>query len=320
MDSRASRAVLYLRQSTYREESISLELQETACREYAQRRGYSVVGVESDPGLSGRTFNRPGVAAVMDKVDRGDADVIVLWKWSRLSRNRLDWYQAADRAQQAGGRIESATEPIDTSTSIGRLSRGMMIEIAAFESERAGDQWKEAQERRIRNGLPHDGRNRFGYVYDADAKMHRPDPATGPVLVELYERYVGGAAFSALVTWLAAQGIPPHSAQQWSIASVKRTLDTGFAAGLITYRGEKHPGAHQALIDESTWAAYLEARARRRQRPRAERSQYLLSGIVRCATCGLAMTGWTHTSRPYTYYRCERAVHTRIHFFHDMGS
>src|SRR5699024_5935988 len=149
------RAVIYKRQSTAREESISLELQETACRDYAARHGYTVVAVEADPGISGRTFARPGVQAVMAMVERGEADVILLWKWSRLSRNRLDWYQAADKAQQAGGRIESATEPIDTSTSIGRLSRGMMIEIAAFGSERAGDQWREAHERRVRTGRPH---------------------------------------------------------------------------------------------------------------------------------------------------------------------
>ena len=312
--SRPSRAVVYLRQSTFREESISLELQEEACRTYARKQGYDVVAVESDPGLSGRTFNRPGVSAVMDAVQRGVADVILLWKWSRLSRNRLDWYVAADRTQQAGGRIESATEPIDTSTSIGRLSRGMMIEIAAFESERAGDQWREAQERRVRNGLPHSGKPRFGYLYED--KAYRPDPATAPILADLYSRYIGGAAFGSLVTWLASRQVPPVLARQWSVSSVKRTLDTGFAAGIITYRGEQYPGAHEPVIDEATWAAYQQARERRRNRPRAERSQYLLSGLVRCKTCDLAMSGWTHPKAGIVYYKCDRAVSTRIHVPH----
>ena len=39
------RAVLYLRQSTYKEESISLEVQESAGREYCRQRGYVVVAV-----------------------------------------------------------------------------------------------------------------------------------------------------------------------------------------------------------------------------------------------------------------------------------
>ncbi|HEY2644565.1 MAG TPA: recombinase family protein, partial [Galbitalea sp.] len=148
------RAILYLRQSTYREESISLELQEFEGRAYAARNGYEVVGVEGDPGISGRTWNRPAVQRVMKMIDDGDADVIVLWKWSRLSRSRLDWAVAADRVESAGGRIESATEPIDATTSTGRFARGMMTEFAAFESERIGDVWRESHARRIRNGLP----------------------------------------------------------------------------------------------------------------------------------------------------------------------
>lgn len=66
----------------------------------------------------------------MEKIETRDTDVIVLWKWSRFSRRRLDWEVAADRVQVAGGRIESATEPIDTSTASGDLALGMMVSLA----------------------------------------------------------------------------------------------------------------------------------------------------------------------------------------------
>ena len=155
------RAVLYLRQSTYREESISLELQETAGRDHAARQGYVVVDVLADPGISGRTWRRPAVQAAMDMLEGGRADVIVLWRWSRLSRNRKDWALAADRADVAGGRIESATEPNDV-TAAGRFARGVMTEMAAFESERIGEQWREVQASRVARGLPRAGSCRGG--------------------------------------------------------------------------------------------------------------------------------------------------------------
>lgn len=310
------RAVIYLRQSTFREESISLELQETACRDYARRRGYQVVGIEQDPGVSGRTFTRPGVQAVMDMVTRGDVDVILLWKWSRWSRNRLDWYVAADKAQQGGGRIESATEPIDTSTSIGRLSRGMMIEIAAFESERAGDQWKEALDRRIKNGLPHDGKPRFGYVYGD--KRYEVDPVTGSVLADLYRRYVAGESFGGLAQALNAAGHATTRAPMWTQNIVKRLLDTGFGAGIIRSHGQEHPGAHEPVIDSALWAAYRQARARRSIRPRAERSQYLLSGLVRCRICDRPLSGWTHASKRLAYYKCDIGASLRVHPTHHV--
>ncbi|MGY5764937.1 recombinase family protein [Brachybacterium sp. DNPG3] len=307
--------MIYLRQSTFREESISLELQETAGREYAAQQGYTVVGMESDPGLSGRTFNRPGVAAVMDAVESGTADVIILWKWSRLSRNRLDWYLAADRAQEAGGRIESATEPIDTSTSIGRLARGMMIEIAAFESERAGDQWKEAQARRVRQGLPHDGRVRFGYVYNAEQKMYVPDPVTGPVFADLYRRFTAGETFYSLCIWLNTQGIPTATGSNiWTAGNLRQIMDREFAVGKVHYLGQVHPGAHEPLITEAEHAAYRQARKKRAAAPRSEASEYLLAGLVYCGVCGRKLTGASARGR-WFYYRCYSSRFTGKHSY-----
>lgn len=303
------RAVIYMRQSTAREESISLELQETACRDYARAHGYTVVAVEADPGISGRTFARPGVQAVMEMVGRGEADVILLWKWSRWSRNRLDWYVAADKAQQAGGRIESATEPIDTSTSIGRLARGMMIEIAAFESERAGDQWREAHERRVRQGRPHHGKNRFGYRYDVEQKLHVPDSVTAPIVRGLYQRYVDGTSIYQLVQWLNRHEIPTvehggkRGAPSWAESSLRGILDNPFPTGRFIYRGEIVEGAHEAIVPLGLWEAYQGKRRARATRPRAELSGYLLSGIVRCKACGTVLTGSKATGGN-RYYRC----------------
>jgi site-specific DNA recombinase len=304
------RAVLYLRQSTFREESISLELQETAGREYCQRQGYKVVAVEADPGISGRTWKRPAVQRVMAMIEDDAADVVVLWKWSRLSRSRRDWAVAADRAEVAGGRIESATEPIDVTTSAGRFARGVMTELAAFESERIGDGWREAHERRTRAGLPANGKPRWGYIYDADAKIHRPDPALGPVLADVYARYVAGESVYSLVRWLNAGGYRTTGSYSaagpgpWSDRSLRRVLDSGFAAGLITVRGEKAPGAHEALIDEALWQAYQVARNERRVTRSSERSQYVLSGLVRCS-CGSAMTGGQFGEGRVPKFRCK---------------
>ncbi len=60
----ASRALIYVRQSVAREDSISLELQEKACRDHARTRGYAIVDVIADPGVSGLQFSRrPGIQA-----------------------------------------------------------------------------------------------------------------------------------------------------------------------------------------------------------------------------------------------------------------
>ncbi|MCW2496063.1 MAG: hypothetical protein JWQ77_1987 [Jatrophihabitans sp.] len=280
---------------------ISPELQATAIADYCASRGYEIVETITDLDLSGRLWKRRRVEAAVQLIESGGADVLVVWKWSRVARNRLDWAIAVDRVEAAHGRLESATEPVDATTSTGRLARGMLAEFAAFESDRIGDVWREVHARRTKRGLPANGKARFGYR-NIDG-VHEPDPDTGPVLAELYRRYVAGESMASLVVWLNGEGIRTvagYSARgggPWSPTSLRVMLDNGFAAGYITVRGERQAGAHAPLIDAQTWEAYQAARIRRRRLRRAESSQYLLSSMVWCS-CGSKMGyGYSKTSK-----------------------
>lgn len=285
------RAIIYLRQSTYREESISLDLQERACRDYAERSGYDVVAVEADPGISGRTWSkRPKVQLVMSAIEDGRADVILLWKWSRLSRSRKDWAVAADRVDVAGGRIESATEPIDTATASGRFARGVMTEYAAFQSEQIGEVWEDVRQRRLSLGLPASGRVPFGWVWSEHGKVE-PHPERAPHVVEMYRRYLAGSGYAEIAKWLNDNEIPGPLGNSWTRTRPKTVMDSPIHVGLIPYRGATYPGAHEGIIDESTWNAYLSERSRRTTRgEKQRRAGYVLSHLMRCA-CGERMSG-----------------------------
>lgn len=315
------RAVVYLRQSTYREESISLDSQEHICREHAARCGYEVVGVESDPGVSGRTWQRRGVQAAMSALEEHRADVVILWKWSRLSRNRRDWAIAADRADLAGGRIESATEPIDTNSAAGRFQRGVMVEMAAFESDRIGETWRETHEYRVRNGLPPTGGPRFGYVRDEHG-TYSPDPTTAPVLADAYRWFLAGDGFMTITRRLNELGV--HSSKgAWSTQGLTAMLDSGFAAGLLgrgTSRNGKRylpppwertyvDGLQEPIINRATWDGYVACRRGRYRKPMRTATRYTMTGLMRCGDCGGPMCGVVLGGVPS--YVCTRAIQKR---------
>ncbi|MGN7861494.1 recombinase family protein [Microbacterium sp. 22303] len=308
----APRAIIYLRQSVHRDDSISLELQEIACRDYCDRMGYTVTTVEADPGISGRTWNRPAVQRVMTAIDDRDADVIVLWKWSRLSRSRKDWALAIDRADVAGGKIESATEPIDTATASGRFARGVMTEYAAFQSEQIGEQWEEVRARRLRLGLPVSGRLPFGWAWGTgDHKgTVRPVSDLTPVIVEMYRRYLAGDGAAAIAAWLNTQGIPAPNGGRWSRVRPLTVMDSPIHAGRIPYRGETVEGQHDAIIDSATWTAYQAERARRRDAQEKPREyHHLLSGVMLCG-CGARMhgKGSVTAGKLYRGYMCSETL------------
>lgn len=288
---------------------VSPEVQRTSIEDYCRARGYqldAVVEGLDESGSRARSAWWPRLEQACAAVEAGTYDVVVVWKFSRTARHRLRWATALDRVETVGGRLESATEQVDVTTSTGRFTRGMLAELNAFEAERIGEVWSEVHARRVRNGLPPTGKPKWGYSYDRAAKIHRPDPATGPVLATLYRRYTAGESVYALVRWLNSHGHYTLAGGLWSDHTLRRVLDSGFASGQVPYKGQLHPGIHEALISEGEWQAYVDARDRRRQRGRQrERSQYLLSGLIRCARCGRPMVAGQFGDHRQPKYRCK---------------
>ena len=314
---RPGRAVAYIRVSKERDGMISPELQLASIEQHCERLGYVIVETISDLDLTGRFWKRRQVERAIGLIEAGEADVLVVWKVSRVSRNRKDWAIAVDRVEGVGGRMESATEPTDTTTSSGRFARGMLAELAAFESERIGEQWKETHDRRVRQGLPANGKPRFGYQYDRTTGF-TPDPVNGPVLREMYERYLSGQSVYALVKFLndgPARPVSGYGVSKdglWSARTIRRIMDQGFGAGFITRHGERVQGSHPPVITPAQWDEYLSRRETRRVNRRIERSPYLFSGLIRCS-CGSPMNAGLFGSAGTAKYRCKAAAEKRSH-------
>lgn len=314
---RVVRAVAYVRVSKERDGMISPELQLSAIERHCQGLGYEIVETLTDLDLSGQFWRRRQVEQAVGMIEAGAADVLVVWKLSRVARNRKDWVLAVDRVEGAGGRLESATEPMDTTTSSGRFARGMMAELAAFESERLGESWKETHERRVQQGKPANGKPRYGYQYDKENGF-TPDPVQGPILAELYTRYLAGQSVYSLVKFLndgptrPSTGYGVSSDGLWSARTVRRILDQGFGAGFITRHGERLPGIHEPVITQEQWEEYLARRETRRVKRSSERSTYLLSGLIRCS-CGSRMNAGLFGSAQQPKYRCKAAAEKQAH-------
>lgn len=322
------RAVIYVRQSTHREESISLELQETSCREHCARHGYRVVEVIADPGISGRKWDkRPGIQKVLKMANAGEVDRVIVWRWSRLARRGLYQHLAIDTVERTGAVVESSTEPFDTKTAGGQFGRDVMFASATFDSNLKGEQWREALQRRRQLGLPATGRPRFGYTRITNDGPERYEPNDdAETLRWMYEAYIGGMGFVAIARRLQEAGVRNVQGRKWHPIGVSRVLDSGFGAGLLIreeYRDDKPikkpfverewlPGAHQAVVEPWQWDEYCVARLRRaNDAPRTINPSHPLAGLVFCGDdgCGRGpMNRKPHTgTRSYTFY-CTRHV------------
>jgi DNA invertase Pin-like site-specific DNA recombinase len=300
----------YIRVSTWKEEKISPELQRDAITQWARRTGHQIIGWVEDLDVSGRHFKRK-IMRCIERVEAGEARGVAVWRYSRFGRDRTGNAVNLARLQQAGGELESATEPVDASTAIGRFQRGMILEFSAFESDRAGEQWRETHDhRRYKLQLPAHGRKRFGYVWhrrfnpatgELQKERYEPDPTTGPAVADLYRDYVSGEGFTVLCGRLNATGHRTTQGSLWTTETLTRYMDSGFAAGLLivhnpecrcrktdgTCRNRVHiQGAHEELIDFDLWQAYQQRRKEvKRTAPRSRTGLYELTSLAKCAQC-----------------------------------
>ncbi|MGD3112523.1 recombinase family protein [Streptomyces sp. YGL11-2] len=311
----------YIRVSTWKEEKISPELQETAIRQWAARTGRRLLEpfiVDLDE--SGRHFKRRIMGAI-ERVERGEARGIAVWRYSRFGRNRTGNAVNLARLEAVGGQLESATEPVDARTAVGELQREMIFAFGNFESNRAGEQWKETHEFRRAMKLPATGRPRFGYLWhprripDATApggwrlqeERYELHQQYAEVAEEMYDRKLNRAGFASLAHWLNDElRIPTTRGNRWAPNTVQRYLDSGFAAGLLRVHDPECPcklgqdhfsdckngrmiyiaGAQPAILTPDEWENYEHHRQQvKNTPPRARSATYANTGITACGNC-----------------------------------
>jgi site-specific DNA recombinase len=135
------------RRSTDEEhQSYSIEAQDTSLTVYvASQPGWRLVQRFADDA-SGATTNRHGPQRALKAARAGLIDVLLVNRVNRFSRRLRDLVDLLDQLTEAGVAFRSATEPIDTSTPIGRLLLQLLGMFAEFEREvitRLSHFWRE---------------------------------------------------------------------------------------------------------------------------------------------------------------------------------
>src|SRR5664280_2245489 len=141
------RAGLYARVSTHDQQT--LPLQSRAMREYAARRGWSVVVQvrEVGSGASERELREQ----LLDAARRREIDVVLVWRLDRWGRSVADLIATLQELSHLGVGFVSLTEALDLTTPIGRAMAGLLAVFAEFEREILGE--------RVRAGLAHARQN-----------------------------------------------------------------------------------------------------------------------------------------------------------------
>lgn len=109
--------IIYARYSSDNQRYESITAQIRACKEYAEKRGYTVVAIYIDEAKTATTDHRPEFLRMMDDIKSSaiEADVLLVHKLDRFARNRYDSAFYRHELGLHGVKIESVTENLDGS-------------------------------------------------------------------------------------------------------------------------------------------------------------------------------------------------------------
>ena len=127
---------IYARQSVFKEDSLSIETQIENCKNEIERKNKEAeIKVFEDRGYSGKNTARPQLKNLLEEIEENKFDKVIVYKLDRISRNVVDFYNLYDFMNKHDCNFISVKDEFDTSTAIGRLLIGILINFAEMERE-----------------------------------------------------------------------------------------------------------------------------------------------------------------------------------------
>lgn len=312
------RAVAYIRVSTEEQVSgTSLDSQEKACLEYAQKEGLTLKrdDVFREEGVSAKLITRPKLAQMIKHCaqSKGEITHCIVWKVDRLARKSE--YHHVIKAQLArhGVKLVSVTEPIGDDP-IGNLMDGMLAAFAQFDNDiRTVRTTGGMKARTMQGGWPHSAPYGYKSARTPTGVITVAPSEDAPKLTEFLNEFSTGAYTVKQAADLAAEiGIRGRTGKTLHWQSVKNLITNPLYAGFVRTRltdNELIPGLHKnkALITEKVYyknQAIIGGTLKNWSREAVEEWP-LRSGFLK-HTCGKAMTGSSPRGRngPSPRYSC----------------
>lgn len=282
-----SRTAIYIRVSTQEQatEGYSIQAQTERLQAYCKAKGWGIFHIYTDAGFSGSNMERPALSQLLNDVEDGRVDCVLVYKLDRLSRSQKDTlHMIEDVFLDHGCDFVSMSENFDTSTPLGRAMIGILSVFAQLEREQIRERMAIGRTERAKSGLWQGGGwIPIGYDY-VDGRLV-PNPIRAAAVRDIYNLFLSGTPITSIKL-----AVNKKYALDLSDTTVHSVLSHRLYVGDIVWRGEIYKGQHEPLIDMETFARaqkLLHSRARiAASKPDPFKPRTLLGGLLFCENCG----------------------------------
>lgn len=304
MNDKKIRCAIYTRKSTeegLEQEFNSLQAQREACESYIKSQkheNWQLLPTEyDDGGYSGGNMERPALKRLLQDVQNGLVDIIVVYKIDRLTRSLMDFSKIVEVLDKHNASFVSITQHFNTTTSMGRLTLNMLLSFAQFEREVTGERIRDKISASKKKGMWMGGKPPLGY-YRKDKKIY-PDEEKAKFVISIFQKYVALKSTTLLKEWLQQQG---HNI---SVGNLNCILRNKAYIGLVGHKGTWYPGEHQGIIPTELFEQVQNVMADNRiNRQHYDPKKSLLSGKLYDDKGNAMSPSWSTgcSGKTYRYY------------------
>jgi site-specific DNA recombinase len=291
------RCAIYTRVSTdqgLEQDFNSLDAQYDASQAYIRSQahaGWSLLRAKyDDGGFSGGNTARPALQRLLEDVQAGRVEVIVVYKVDRLTRSLADFAKLVELFDRHHVSFVSVTQQFNTTTSMGRLTLNVLLSFAQFEREVTSERIRDKIAASKRKGLWVGGMAPLGYdTKDRRIRVNEPGAET---VRTIFRSYLKLGSLNLLMADLRKRGIVTKvralktgetvGGIPFTRGPLAHLLRNRFYIGDVPFKGEILKGEQPAIVDRDVFEAVQAKLSEQANGHRAARmkSEALLIGRI----------------------------------------
>ena len=321
-------------------ESNSISNQKQMLEDFARRNGLPNPTHFTDDGISGTRFDRPGFLAMMEEVEAGRVEAIVIKDMSRLGRDYLKVGQVMEVLRQRGVRLIAINDGVDSLKGDDDFTpfRNIMNEFYARDTSR---KIRSVFKSKGMSGKHLTGTVIYGYLWDEKREHWLVDEEAAEVVRRIFSLTLEGYGPYQIACKLSADRIeipvvhlarfnegvnrskPVKDPYGWGSSTIVNILKKREYLGhTINFKTRKHfkdkkshyvsedewtifENTHEAIIDQQTFDLVQKIRSNVRRYPNGWGEAAPLTGLLYCADCGDKMyVHRTNNGKRISQYTC----------------
>ena len=321
-------------------ESNSISNQKQMLEDFARRNGLPNPTHFTDDGISGTRFDRPGFLAMMEEVEAGRVEAIVIKDMSRLGRDYLKVGQVMEVLRQRGVRLIAINDGVDSLKGDDDFTpfRNIMNEFYARDTSR---KIRSVFKSKGMSGKHLTGTVIYGYLWDENREHWLVDEEASEVVRRIFSLTLEGYGPYQIACKLSADRIeipvvhlarfnegvnrskPVKDPYGWGSSTIVNILKKREYLGhTINFKTRKHfkdkkshyvsedewtifENTHEAIIDQQTFDLAQKIRSNVRRYPNGWGEAAPLTGLLYCADCGGKMyVHRTNNGKRISQYTC----------------